>query len=91
MIESKVFMQKLDTSVLIDIFMDGVTTGIGSFAMTMTDGDEQAADKIADAFVAAMFGDPAVMETVRRNVAERLQGIEGSPHSLRIHQVGDGK
>ncbi|KAB7752903.1 hypothetical protein [Mycolicibacterium mucogenicum] len=82
-----VFMQPFDASTLIDIYLDGYTTGVASLALTVT-GDESEADKAADHYAQALMADPAAMEVVRHEVMERLKGIMGHPHTLRVQAAG---
>lgn len=77
-----VHVQNLDASVLVDIFLDGFSTGIASAAKTFGGSDDTEADALADRFVAEMQRDPLVMEGVRISIRERLQGIDSGPKNL---------
>lgn len=78
----KVIVERFDSSILIDIWMDGLISGVSSLALHVNGGDEADADVAGDILAKRMRDDPAAMETVRRNVLERLQGIESRPHTL---------
>lgn len=88
--EQKVHLQKLDASVLVDIWLDGFTSGCTtSFIAFTKPADEEAADMWADEVCKALVGDPACMETIRNEIKERLLGIEGSPHTMTAFPVVD--
>lgn len=78
----KVIVERFDSSVLIDIWMDGFTSGVTSLALFVNGGDEADADVAGDNFAKRLRDDPAAMETVRQGVMERLRGIESRPHTL---------
>lgn len=77
--------QPFDKSVLIAIYLDGFGTGVGSAALSLGRMSEQDADKASDKMVAAVQNDPAVMETIRREVFERITGVESGPYTLTVH------
>lgn len=77
-------MQPFDRSVLIQIWLDGAATGFATAAMTVGL-DAAAADKFSDEMVAAIQGDPAAMEQVRKEVLERIQGIDSGPYTFTAH------
>lgn len=79
-------MQPLDRSALIQIWLDGACTGLATAAMTFGFTDTEA-DKFADMMVKAMQTDPAAMEQVRKQVLERLQGIDSDPYTFTAHTV----
>jgi hypothetical protein len=85
----RTFVQPLDTSVLIDIWLDGFTSGCTTSFIALTEATEEAADTWADHVCKALANDPAAMETVRKEVRERVLGIPGAPSTLRVH-TSDG-
>lgn len=68
-------VQEFDRSTLLDIWMDGFVSGMASAAQTITNCDGEEADQFANRSALAMRNDPAVMETVRREVLERAMGM----------------
>jgi len=82
--KTKVIVQPLDSSVLIDIYLDGFMTGAASCALNYSQGDDAEADRVSNALVRAIKADPAAMEEVRREVRERLLGIEGETRNLNV-------
>jgi len=88
MSEPKVHLQKLDASVLVEIWLDGFTSGCTTAFIALTENaDEEKADAWADLVAKALMDDPACMENVRNEVKERLLGIEGSPHTMTAFPV----
>ncbi|GAA2440782.1 hypothetical protein [Mycolicibacterium llatzerense] len=78
-----VYMQPFDSSILVDIYLDGYTTGVASLALSVT-GDTAKADEAADHYAKAIMSDPIAMEVVRQEVMERLKGIAGHPRTLHV-------
>lgn len=76
-------LQRLDASVLIDIWLDGFASGVSSLAKNAGATNAEA-DSLADELSKATANDPAALEMVRAEVRERIQGIEGTPKSLTL-------
>lgn len=90
--EPKVHLQKLDTSVLLDIWLDGFTSGCTTAFIALKKPDsEETADAWADEVAKALANDPACMETIRNEIKERLLGIEGSPHTITAYPLEAGR
>lgn len=90
--EPKVHVQKLDASVLVDIWLDGFTSGCTTAFIALTENaDEEKADAWADEVAKALANDPACMETIRNEIKERLLGIEGSPHTITAYPLEAGR
>ena len=68
-------VQEFDRSTLLDIWMDGFVSGLASAARTLTNCSGEEADQFADRSALSMRNDPAVMETIRREVLERVMGM----------------
>lgn len=68
-------IERIDPERLSQIWLDGFTSGAASLAKGLGCTDETA-DKLADEIATALMGDPACMETVRREVFERLMGLD---------------
>ena len=75
MTQRLVKVQEFDRSTLIDIYMDAFVSGLASAAQTITGCTGAEADAFADRSADAMRDDPAVMETIRRQVLERVMGM----------------
>lgn len=75
MSERLVKVEEFDRSVLIDIYMDGFMSGMASAAQTITKCSGEDADQFSDRAALSMRNDPAVMETIRREVLERVMGM----------------
>ncbi|WP_070917001.1 hypothetical protein [Mycobacteroides chelonae] len=80
----KVIVQPLDSSVLIDIYLDGFITGAATCSLSYSQGDDAEADQVSETLVRAVKADPAAMEEVRREVRERLLGIQGETRNLNV-------
>jgi hypothetical protein len=62
-------------SKLVDIWLDGFTSGASSMAATLgRDGDR--ADALAQWLVAGIRSDPLAVEQVRREIFERMAGVD---------------
>ncbi|SIG30574.1 Uncharacterised protein [Mycobacteroides abscessus subsp. abscessus] len=79
----KVIVQQLDSSILIDIYLDGFMTGAATCALNYSQDDAEA-DRVSETLVRAVKTDPAAMEEIRREVRERLLGIEGETRNLDV-------
>ena len=87
-------VQEFDRSTLIDIYLDGFTSGLTTAAAHAghMSGDE--ADAYADRIALAIKADPAQMEMVRREVLERVTGMldqNAGTRTLKIDLGGDGR
>lgn len=80
----KVIVQQLDSSVLIDIYLDGFVTGAATCALHYNRGDNHEAGSVSDLLARAVKSDPAAMEEVRREVRERLLGIQSETRNLDV-------
>lgn len=79
----KLIVQPLDSSILIDIYLDGFMTGAATCALNYSQDDAEA-DRVSETLVRAVKTDPAAMEEIRREVRERLLGIEGETRNLDV-------
>lgn len=68
-------VQEFDRSTLLDIWLDGFVSGLSSAAQTITNCSGEEAYQFADHAALSMRNDPAVMETIRREVLERVMGM----------------
>ncbi|WP_157680190.1 hypothetical protein [Mycobacterium dioxanotrophicus] len=68
-------MQEFDRSTLLDIWLDGFTSGLTTAAQNLSGCGGDMADKFADDVVIGIKKDPAAMETIRREVFERVTGM----------------
>lgn len=73
--DKRVIVEEFDRSILIDIYLDGVCTGIASAAMQLTK-DPKFSDDLADDMVRSLKSDPLAMEMIRTEVKERMLGID---------------
>lgn len=86
---SRGFLQGEDAvEMLLKIRMDGFVTGYASAILTLADGHpnaEQYADMLADEAAAGIEADPILLEAQRREVIERLAGVNSGP--ITLHEV----
>lgn len=73
--ERLVKVQEFDRSTLLDIWLDGFTSGLTTAAQNLTGCGGDMADKFADDVVRGLGEDPAAMELIRREVFERVTGM----------------
>lgn len=72
-------------SMLIDIWMDGFVSGSASTVSTLAPDHEDAADAFAVSMAEKLRGDPLAIETVRREITERMTGKDdGETKTLTI-------
>ena len=76
--------QPFDRSVVIDIYLDGLCTGAATAAMLLGFAEADA-DRIADDVATKVRDDPAAMEQVRKEVLERIKGIDSGPYTFTVH------
>ncbi|OZC62340.1 hypothetical protein CH267_02045 [Rhodococcus sp. 06-621-2] len=72
---------------LIDIYLDGMCTGLATGAMNFGGATEDQADAIADTAMEHLKADPASMEQVRQQIIERLTGVDSGPYTFTAHGV----
>ena len=68
-------VQEFDRSTLLDIWLDGFTSGLTTAAKNLTGCSGEMADEFADEIARGIMNDPAAMEMVRREVRERVTGM----------------
>ena len=74
-----------DPTGLVEIYLDGFVSGIASLAMTLSEGDSEKSERIAQSMGMRLQQDAAAMEEVIRQIATRLAGdVDGPPVGLRI-------
>ncbi|WP_166905965.1 hypothetical protein [Mycobacterium sp. DL440] len=83
----KAVVQRLDSSVLIMIWLDGFNSGVASTSKFLLGYSDEAADRLADKLCGHLTGDPAAMEQVRAEVRERLQGVDTGAKNLTVHDA----
>ena len=81
---------------LLDIRLDGITTGYATAMLTIAaasgmsqDEAERYADDEADRALLAIKRDPLAMEEQRREVRERLAGVDSGPRTVRTIDGGE--
>ena len=68
-------VQEFDRSTLLDIWLDGFTSGLTTAAKNLTGCSGEMAAEFADEIARGIMNDPAAMEMVRREVRERVTGM----------------
>lgn len=82
---------------LLDIRLDGIATGYATAMLTIAvavagmsqDEAERYADDEADRALLAIKRDPLAMEEQRREVRERLAGVDSGPRTVRTIDGGE--
>jgi len=74
-------------NMLIDVYLDGFTTGAASALATYTKADDATADRLCEYLTTGLRDDPLAIETVRREIGERLAGIDTGEKNLIIPAV----
>ena len=81
---------------LLDIRLDGIATGYATAMLTIADAAgmsqdeaERYADDEADRALLAIKRDPLAMEEQRREVRERLAGVDSGPRTVRTIDGGE--
>lgn len=70
---------------LLPIYLDGFITGASSALLTCGPNiPEERRDEIADWLTQGISQDPALAETMREEIRERLQGADTGPKTLRL-------
>lgn len=73
-------VQEFDRSSILDVWLDGFVSGLSTAAKNFTECSAEQADEFAHMVALSITNDPAAMETVRREVFERLTGmIDANP------------
>lgn len=75
---------------LLDIRLDGMTTGYASAILHLLGdrpGAEEIADKLADQAMREIMADPLVMEAFRQQIVERLDGSNSGPFTLGVYHA----
>lgn len=72
---------KIPMSVLMQIWMDGFASGAATSAKQLGATDEQA-DAFSNTACASLSADPGGTALVRKEVNERLRGIDGGPQNF---------
>lgn len=73
-------IQEFDRSSILDVWLDGLVSGLSTAAKNFTKCSDEQANEFADMVALSITNDPAAMETVRREVFERLTGmIDANP------------
>lgn len=72
---------------LLAVYLDGFCTGAGSALATLTPSiPEEERDRFVMWLAEGAAADPALAETMREEIMERLNGIDTGPKNLRLIQ-----
>lgn len=71
-------------NMLIDIYMDGFMTGASSALATYTSVDDATSDRLCEHLTAGLRDDPLAVETIRREITERFQGIDSGEKTFTL-------
>jgi hypothetical protein len=63
-------------NLLIDLYLNGFTTGASSALATYTKADDATADRCVDHLTQGLRDDPLAIELVRQQIAETFAGID---------------
>lgn len=71
-------------NMLIDIYMDGFMTGASSALATYTRVEDATADRLCEHLTSGLRDDPLAVETIRREISERFQGIDSGEKTFTL-------
>ena len=78
-------------NMLLDIYLDGFASGAASGAATILgttsmppETAAKVSDEISDQLIAAIHADPLTVEAIRREIGERLTGIDSGAKSFTL-------
>jgi len=71
-------------NMMINVYMDGFTTGASSALASYTQAEDAMADTLVDLLTDGIREDPLAVETIRREIAERFAGIDTGPKSFSL-------